>query len=91
MSAVILAALHTISDCRWSRSGCGVLGTPSDLHRERLWLCVRRPQAERVITEEECETCSRWQAATDVHRCRSPSCGRPGRFSTNAGEREKVN
>ena len=91
MSRVVFVEKQTIWDCRWSQPGYGVLGTPLYPHQERLWLCVRRPHAERVITEKECETCSHWQAETDFSRRRNPTQLRPRRCSMNSREPDTVN
>ena len=91
MSRVLVVEKQTIWDCRWSRPGYGVIGTPLHPHQERLWLCVRRPHAERVISEEECETCSHWQADTDSSRRRNPTQPREDRYSTIPRERDTVN
>jgi hypothetical protein len=91
MARVVSAELQTIWDCRWSRPGYGVIGTPLHPHQERLWICVRRPHAERVITEEDCETCSHWRAETDAGRRRNPVRRGPRRCSTSRRERDTVN
>ena len=91
MSRVVFVEEQTIWDCRWSRPGYGVIGTPLHPHQERLWLCVRRPHAERVITAEECETCTHWQAETDPGRRRNPTQPRERRYSTIPRERDTVN
>lgn len=57
---------QTIWECRWGRPGYLPHGVVEPCWPDGLWVCVRpTPKTvRRPVTEQECATCHRWQAAS---------------------------
>ena len=59
---------QTIWDCRWSYLGYRASRISNDqaVEVEPVWLCIRRGNTPRAVTEEGCATCRFWEAVPKV-------------------------
>lgn len=57
------ATIQTAWNCRWSRPGHQITGLADALQPEPTWVCVRDGD-RRAVCDDECASCSRWEALT---------------------------
>lgn len=55
--------IQTVWDCKWSYLGYRASTRVGDEQgTEPLWLCNRRGNVARVVSERECATCPFWES-----------------------------
>lgn len=59
-----IATLQPVWDCRWSRPGHRLTGIADALQPESTWVCVYEG-ARRNVSENECQTCPRFELGSD--------------------------
>ncbi|MBI4265468.1 MAG: hypothetical protein HY657_13940 [Acidobacteria bacterium] len=48
-------------NCRWSRPGAQFFEMREREEPDNLWLCVRRFDGPRSVTEDACAACEHWE------------------------------
>lgn len=61
MAEALHGARH-VWDCRWSTVDHWFHANEHQ-EVEGLWVCVRRPDVRRAVTDEECANCRFWEPA----------------------------
>jgi hypothetical protein len=54
------AVEHGAWDCAWTRATVGRQPTAPG-ERGHVWVCVRDPRGGRLVTDDTCRDCPRWQ------------------------------
>ena len=87
MAHMTLAALHTTWNCRWSQLGHRLSGVAEEHQPEAPLVCARPVLAgnRRPISDEECGTCSHWEAAQYELARRVPHTSFPTRHLSALG------
>ena len=59
---------HRAENCRWTRIGYAIRRAPEQERTGVLWMCVRPPDPQRLVTDQTCAGCEFWEAFDEPGR-----------------------